>query len=202
MTTRTTARALALLAGAMFVAACGGNAASTGPTQAPVTTAAPAATNDGAASFVLPSLHANTDLEKLIPNMIGGVPIVAQSMAGQDFVSLGSDNTMAGVLTALGKQPSDLSVAFGNNVNVIIIAFQVKGVPADQTLTALINATKQADASTITDASYGGKPVKKSAPADTTVDPSYVYTKDDVVYAVSGTNITDAILNEVFSKLP
>lgn len=209
MSTRTTTRALALLAGALVLAACGSGTATNAPatqaaTQAAVATQAPAATDNGVPSFVLPSFHGNVDLEKLIPTQVGGEAITTLSMTGTDFVGSGSDTELVAVLTALNKQPSDLSVAFGGNSLVQIIAFQVSGVPGSQILNAFYAASQQAGGSSITDASYGGKSIKKIVPTDGS-DPSYVYTKNDVVFSVGGSGsdpITDALLNEAFSKLP
>jgi hypothetical protein len=79
-----------------------------------------------------------------------------------------------------------------------VIAFRVKGVPADQFLTAYTQTAAQG--ATITDASYGGKSVKKVTTADQPA--TYLYLKNDVIWTVSGSALTDALLNEAFSKLP
>jgi hypothetical protein len=207
MTARTAARAVGLLATAIVVAACsGGSGATNAPaTQAAATTAAtqaPAGSSQGNPTFALPSFHGDVDLEKLIPTTIGGEAMTTLSMGGEEFVGSGSDAELTAVLTALGKQPSDLSVAFGGNTQVQIVAFQVNGVPGSQILNAFYTASQASAGSTISDASFGGKSVKKIQPTDLTEDPSYVYTKEDVVFTVGGTEITDALLNEAFSKLP
>ena len=204
MTPRTNFSAIALLAGAFVVAACGGTAATNAPaTQSAVATLAPATqapgSSDGTSpSFALPSFHANTTLEKVIPTEIGGEAITTMSVSGADLIGVGSSQELSAVLTALHKQPSDLSAAFGGNTLIEIVAFQVNGVSGGQILDAF-NAATQSGA-TITDASFGGKSVKKIA--TTTGDPTYVYTKDDIVFSVGGAAITDALLNEAFSKLP
>jgi hypothetical protein len=208
MTSRT-ARSLALAAGlVILVAACGGASPTQAPvtqapvTQAPVTQATqPAGSDGGVPTFALPSFHGDVDLEKMIPAEIGGTAVSVQSMTGTEFMGTGNEQFTA-VLGTLGKQPSDLSVAFGFNTQISVIAFQVNGTPGDAILEAFKNAT--ADVGTLTDATYGGKSVKKVTPTDTSEDVSYVYTTQDVVFVVSGIGdaLTDALLNETFQKLP
>jgi hypothetical protein len=211
MTTRTSVRSSVLLASALAVAACSGGAAATSPpaTQAAQATTVPATqapvgTDSGAASFPLPSFHGNVDLEKLIPTSIGGEALTTLSMTGDQFVGSGADADLVAVLTALNKQPTDLSVAFGGNSIVTIIAFQVSGVSGSQILDAFYNVSKASLNATITDVTIAGKAAKKETPSDTTQDPSYVYVKGDVVFSIAGASgpLTDAQLTETFQKLP
>jgi hypothetical protein len=44
-----------------------------------------------------------------------------------------------------------------------------------------------------------GKSVKKITPADG--DATYVYASGDVIFAVTGSGLTDALISEAFSKL-
>jgi hypothetical protein len=212
MTSRTSFRAIALIVSALVAAACSGGGAAT---AAPATQAAqastapasqaPAATDAGNPSFALPSFHGNVDLEKLIPTSIGGEAITTLSMTGDQFVGSGADAQLGAVLTALNKQPSDLSVAFGGNTTVTIIAFQVNGVTGSQILDAFYNASKATLDATITDVTIAGKAAKKETPTDTTADPSYIYVKDNVVFSIApgGSGpLTDAQLTEIFQKLP
>jgi ABC-type glycerol-3-phosphate transport system substrate-binding protein len=210
MTPARITRGAALLVAGLVVAACGGATASSAPdaTQAaslaaPVVTAAatPAPTELAIPSFVLPSFHGNVSLEQLIPAEIGGEAVDTQSMTGQDYVGLSSGKELLAVLSGLHKQPSDLSVALGTNTQVVIIAVQVKGVPGSQLVSALISGTAQYADATITAATIGGKQVQKIEPSDGS-DTQYLYTKDDVVFGVGGSGVTDAVLNEAFSKLP
>lgn len=209
MTTRTTTRALALLVGALVLAACGGSTATNAPgatqggaaTGAPATQA-PAGTGGGEPSFALPSFHGAVDLEKLVPAEIGGEAITTLSMTGTEFVGSEADSELTAALASLDKQPSDLSVAFGSNSLVTIFAFQVDGASGSSILNALLAASESDTAPTVSDVSYGGKSVKKLVPVDPTDDTTYTYTVNDVVFAVGGTDVTDTVLNEVFSKLP
>ena len=205
-------RPLALVAGlAIIVAACGGGAATQGPgassaTTVPATVAPATQTpveSGGIPSFDTSSFHADQDLESLMPKDVGGEPITALSMSGTEFVAVGSSPELEAALSSLGKSPADLSVAFGGNTNITIVAFQVYGAPADQILNAMFSAYQQETQATISDATLGGKHVKKVTPSDTTEDVSYIYAVRDVVFAVGPTDATtDALLNEAFQKLP
>jgi hypothetical protein len=211
MTSRT-ARSLTLVAGlAIVVAACGGSSGASGPatqgpaTQAPTTqapaTRGPAATG-GLQSIDTSSFHADQDLEALMPKDIGGEPVTVLSMTGDAFLIQGSSPEFEAALAALGKTAADLSVAFGGNTKITIIAFQVDGAPADQILNALFTAYQQSTQATVTDVTISGKAVKKITPASTAESLSYIYAVRDVVFSVGGTALTEALLNETFQKLP
>jgi hypothetical protein len=205
MTARRIGTVMSLFVGlALAVVACSGNAATSGPTSAASTeapfTEAPGSSGLPGLSFALPSFTADTELEAMFPKEIGGKQLQVLSMTGSDF--LGSNpagGEIQPVLTQLGKSPSDLSVAFGSTEDIAIIAFRIKGVPADQFLTAYTQTAAQG--ATITDASYGGKSVKKVTTTDQP-EATFLYLKNDVIWTVSGSALTDALLNEAFSKLP
>lgn len=211
MNARIAARSLAALAAlAIVIAACGNGAATTAPvTQAPVTQAPatqPAATQgavatEGLPSFALPSFHSDQKLEDLFPEQIGGVEVTVLSMSGDQFMIGGASPELDAALAKLGKSASDLSVAFGSAGTITIIAFKVAGVPGSTIFTALFDAYKQTNDSTVTDVTIAGKSAKKAVPSDDS-GTSYLYSAQDVVFAVGGDPITDAQLNEVFSKLP
>lgn len=211
MTARSLGRTVALLAaGSLLIAACSSGTPTTAPvTQPPVTqppvTQAPVATSQPGASFAIPTFHSDAALESLIPKEIGGETVMVQSLTGVEFLGIGTSTEMNAALTALGKQPSDLSVAIGFTVgegtSVSIIALRVKGSSGGAVYQAIVTAYQSTSSAVITDATFGGKSVKKSVPTDESAT-SYIYTHDDVVFAVGGSGATDAILNEVFSKLP
>jgi hypothetical protein len=212
MTARRTGTALSLLVGlALAVVACSGNAATTGPSTAaatepsatePSATEAPGTSGLPGFSFALPSFTADTELEAMFPSEIAGEKLTVLSMTGSDFLGSGTaGNEIGPILTQLGKAPSDLSVAFGGTTSVSVIAFRIKGVPADQFLNAYTQSAPQG--ATITDASLGGKSVKKVISPDS--PDTYIYLKGDVIWTVGGSGTTaptDALLNEAFSKLP
>jgi len=207
MTARRSAAGLAMLVGAaLLIAACGPAAnATTAPT--PTTPAATEAAGSEAPSsglpgfsFVLPSFTADTQLEALFPDSIGGKTMAVSSMNGTDFLSMGTaSKDVQTALQQLGKSPSDLSVAYGSTLEVTIFAFRIKGVPADQFLGKYLASTAQGAG--VTDASYGGKSVKKVVNGGQ--GGTYIYLSGDILWTVGGTGtLTDALLNEAFSKLP
>ncbi len=202
MTARRTA-GLTLLLGVMLVAAaCGSSGATTAPTEQPVASLPTASQLIPGFSFSLPSFTADTELEALFPDQIGGADVTVVSMSGADFLGSGiAGGEISPVLTQLGKTPADLSVASGGTPQLSIIAFKIKGVPADQFFTAYSQLATSGAA--VTDASFGGKSVKKVAATDSPA-PLFIYLKDDVIWTVTGgvSAPSDALLNEAFSKLP
>ena len=212
MTARRTGTAITLFAGlALAVGACGGSAATSAPTSAASTeappvseapaTEAPAASGLPGFSFALPSFTADTELEAMFPKEIAGKTLQVLSMSGTDFMGANpAGDAIQPVLTQLGKSPSDLSVAFGGTEDLAVIAFRIKGIAAEQFLGAYTQTAAQG--ATITDASFGGKSVKKVVTTDQPPTTTYLYLKNDVIWTVSGSALTDALLNEAFSKLP
>ena len=206
MTTRLAAAPLAALAAlAILVAACGSGTATAPATQGPATqapaTQGPAGTDAGQPSFDTSSFHADQKLEDLFPKEVGGEKVTVLSVSGEDFMGLGAAPELEAMLTAIHKSASDMSVAYGGAAGVTIIGFKVAGVSGDKTFSALFDAYKQINQSTITTVTISGKSVKKVVPTDGS-GTSYVYAAQDVVFAVGGDAITDAQLKEVFSKLP
>lgn len=209
MTARRAGSTLALLTGAaLLVVACGGAAPTTAPTggsatQAPPTGAVP---SEGAPSiglpgfsFALPSFNSDAELAAMFPTEVGGEPITAITMSGADFMAMGAGSKdIETALQQLGKTPSDLSVGSGGNTKVTIFAFRIKGVPADQFLGKYLSST--AVGSTVTDASFGGKSVKKVVTGGQVS--AYLYLSGDILWTVGGNAPTDALLTEAFSKLP
>jgi hypothetical protein len=209
MTARRNVTGLGLVFGAsLIIAACGPAAnATTAPTTAttPTTTEAPGSEAPSSGlpgfSFALPSFTSDAELEAMFPKELGGEPLQVLSMRGSDFMGTGtSGNELGPALQALGKTPADLSVAFGSTMDISVFAFRIQGVAADQFLNAYLQSAQSAQGSTITDASFGGKSVKKVV--QTGQDGTYLYLHNDVVWTVGGTGLTDALLNEAFSKLP
>lgn len=212
MRPRLGATALSLLIGPIaIVAACGPSAAATatpGATTAAVVTPAPGTagpTDGGLPTFALPSFTGDKDLEAMMPDEIGGQDVTVISMTGQEFLGMGGSAEMDAMLKSLNKQPSDLSVAFAGTTAVTVIAFRVKGVAAGQIFPALVDAYKEGVSSTPTQVSFAGKSVTKFTPAGASPDEAitYIYTAGDTVFAVGGIgDVSDAVLTEVFSKLP
>jgi hypothetical protein len=215
--TRTLVRSLGLAAaGALLLAACGGNAATTAPTQAAATqapaTQAPATQAPGTAapssaepgfSFALPSgFNADTELEDMLPDQLGGQDVITFSMTGDSFMGTGGEGTeeLAAALQQLGKTPADLSVAVGGSDAVAVFAYRLKGVDANTFFGTFLQMAGQTDGATVTDATIAGKAVKKVVTdSDETI---YLYSSGDVLFGVGGEDVSDALLTEAFSKLP
>jgi hypothetical protein len=215
MTTFRLARPLALVAAAAFaVTACGSPSATTTPTGGTPTTGAPtsvpAATGGAVASpppasglpgfsFELP--NQDKDLEALLPDEIGGVVLTKISMTGDTFLGSPGSEDMEATLRALGKTPADLSVAFGSNQSVVMIAFRVKGVEANRIFDAVVAAAQDVDTANITDVTVNGKTAKKLV--DSAQGTSYLYLTGDTLVTITAVGtLADATLNEIFSKLP
>jgi hypothetical protein len=220
MTARSGIAPLVLLIGAIALAACGGPGTSTAPggttgavatvpatSEAPIDPIPPFPSFDlgsfGIPSFSLPS--GDKDLEALLPDELGGETVQKLSMTGDSFLggNLTGTEQLDDVLEQAGKGPADLSVAFGGAGTVVVIAYRIKGVPADTFYDAFLLAGQQAGEVTVTDASFGGKTVKKLVSPTTEIGTVYVYASGDVLFVVGGTisGISDAILNEAFSKI-
>lgn len=210
MTVRTTARPLVLLAGlAILVWACGGGTATPGATSpggstaAPVTQA-PAGTNPGEPSMVLPSFDlpsGDEELEALLPDDIAGETVQKFSMTGDTFMGGAGNPEVAAVLDQFNKTAGDLSVAFGGTEAVALIAYRLKGVEGSEFFNAFLGAAGEDGAVTVTDAAYGGKAVKKVVSSSADIGTVYVYTAGDVMFIVGDEDITEALLNEAFSKI-
>jgi hypothetical protein len=211
MTDRRLVRPLALATAAAFAfAACGTSTATTAPatvstptevpaTQAPGFTIPPGSFAPGF-SFELPS--ADKDLEAVLPDELAGETVRKLSMTGQAFVGSGEGAAeMEATLRALGKTPADLSVAFGSNASVVLIAFRVKDVDANVIYQAVVAAQEEKD-NVITDVTVAGKPAKQVV--DGIGTKAYLYLTGDALVTITGvgSGIDDALLNEIFTKLP
>lgn len=210
--------ASAVAATSVFVVACSGSAATNAPSQ-PAASAAPSLAVPSivvpslalpsialpsvalpsvalpSGSFALPSFSfpsEDKDLENRLPSQINGVTLVKYSVKGTTFLASGSSNSqdLIDLLTALGKTPNDLSVAFAGDpsggLDVQIGAFRVAGADSNALLTAFVAASqKSTPGQVVTQANVGGKNVTNIVdPADTSTSPTYVYGNGDVLFYV------------------
>jgi hypothetical protein len=192
--------------GAAALVACGATAGAT-PTAAPASVARlepPLGSVPTFAlpdfSFALPSFEADPALEAMFPDTIGGQAVEVASVTGTSFMSGASGTALAPVLQELDATAADLSVAFGGTAQVTVIAFQLRGVSAEQFFAAYTSTAPGAEGAAITDTSFGGKAVKKVVPVGG--DTVYLYLHGEVMWTVGGASATDALLTETFSKLP
>jgi hypothetical protein len=206
----------------LALAACGGSstasptasaAATPAPTQAPGSTPAPteAPTDNGVDqpteaptdNGIDPSFQAGAagDLEALLPDEAGGIKFAKTSFDGASLgaAAMGIDTGELGpLLKANGKTINDVRVAIASPADTsggetaMVIALQVKGVPADK----LLGATGM-DTSSLTNTTVGGKQVLKAAAGGFTV---IIYTKDDVLFEVL--LASDPVATDIVGKLP
>lgn len=206
---------------ALVVSACAGEeAASVSPSEAPATvqpTPEPEPSEDATASepaasgIALPSfdLDGDPELAARFPDTVGGQPLLVQSMRGDQMGALGGgDPAFEEFLDSLDAELSDVSVAFGGAFDpedpegaFSVGAFRVLGASEDDLEREFIAASEDTgEFSGLESASVGGKDVL------TGVDPSgetelsvYLYTKDDTLYFLTGSEEQAA---EVLEALP
>jgi len=209
MRSRTFIVALASGALAIVVAACGGAAtpipSAATASQAAASAAAPsteasvaaseatsseAAASGGAPSFALPSLPSQAkDLEAELPGTLCGATATKLSMNGASFLS-GSGTEFAGALTALGKSPSDVSVAVAQAGDCGAIALRIAGIDQGTLQAAMLAAAQKAGCTAPSQSSVGGKSVYVAT--DTSGKKSYVYFKGDTMFIAEASSDTDA----------
>lgn len=206
---------------ALVVTACAGEeAASVAPSEADATvqpTPEPAESEDATASepagsgLALPSFDLNGDpeLADRFPDTVGGQRLEVRSMRGDEMARLGgTDPTFEEFLTSIDAELTDVSVAFGsvfdaeNPDSVFSVgAFRVLGASEDDLQREFIAASGDSgDFSGFEEGSVGGKDVLSG------IDPSgetelrfYLYTKDDTLYFLTGSEEQAA---EVLEALP
>lgn len=221
MTNWIIARSLAILAGVVIVLAACGPAGPAATAPGSTTTALPTPPAfpdgpDGLPSFALPPFTGNAALEALLPDELGGTTVAKLSMSGDDFVRGGGESAadFLAVLSQSGWSPAELSVAFASTSDVILAAYRVNDVDASLFFEAFRSTLEEAGPVSVTDVTFGGKPVKKFVPNDG--DTIYLYPSGDVLFSIDATDergfLTDAqgflvddfdeLLNEAFSKLP
>ena len=214
MTTRHLAPRLATLTTALIVAACGGGGPTTAPTQA-MPTEPPTPTFDQSTfdlgsfdlgsfdlgSFAIPSFTSDEELEALLPDSIGGQPVIKQSVSGQAFIDMGMGAAFEDILGEVGASPSDLSVAIGSGGTLILFAYRVEGQSAEQVFGGLEAALQAGGGGTVSEINVGGRTLSQvTAAAETT----YIYLAGDVVFVIgdiSGT-VAPQVLQDAVSQLP
>jgi hypothetical protein len=162
-------------------------------------------------SFALPSLGFDGDpeLASRFPDTVGGIALEVQSISGDAFASLGgSDPTFQTFLDSIGAELSDVSVAFGGAADpsdltsvLSVGAFRVLGAAEDDLEREFVAASEQAgDVTGLEPASIAGKDVLTATdPTGETDLRVFIYTKDDTLYFLTGTEDQAA---EILGVLP
>jgi hypothetical protein len=199
----------ALASAAFVVIACGGGGATTTPTPArPTDPALPSfdmPTFDlgsfAIPSFALPSFTRNEELEALLPDTIGGQPVIKQSLSGQAFIDMGMGAAFEDILADVGASAGDLSVAIGSAGTLIVFAYQVEGASAEQVFGGLEAALQAGGGGTVSEITVGGRTLSQvTAPTETT----YIYLASDVVFVIGDVSgsVTPELLQDAVSQLP
>jgi hypothetical protein len=178
------------------------------PTPEPSSEAPEASASTDASIGAFPSFDLNGDpeLAARFPDTVGGQPLQVQSMRGDTFMSVGgSDPAFEEFLDSVDADLSDVSVAFGGAASgdsfLSVGAFRILGASEDDLEREFIAASEDAgDITGLEQANIGGKDVW------TAVDPSgetgasvYLYTKDDTLYFLTG---SEAEVAEILEALP
>jgi hypothetical protein len=180
-------------------------------TEEPTPTDEPSEEPD-TSDVAIPSFDLNGDPELAgrFPETVGGQPLQVQSFRGDTFAQMGgSDPSFQAFLDSVGADLEDVSVAFGGVVPteadptgiLSVGAFRVLGASEDDLEREFIAASEEAgDVTGLTEASVGGKDVwTASDPSGETALSVFIYTKDDTLYFLTG---SEEQVAEILAALP
>jgi hypothetical protein len=200
----------------LVVAACssdGGNAsaaASAPPTAEPTPEATPEPSDDGdplGSIGAIPSfdLDGDPELAGRFPDTVDGQPLQIQSLSAEAFAAMPSDPTFDEFLDRIGADATDVSIAFGGadfGDSVLSVgAFRVRGASQDELQREFIAASQETgEAGELSEETIGGKEVMTAAdPTDESDVRVFIYTKDDTLYFLTG---SEAHAAEILEALP
>ncbi len=211
--TRISILLIALLA--LVASACtsdqGGSSASPTATEesTPEATESEPAESEAAETVgAFPSFDMNGDpeLAARFPDTVGGAPLQVQSFRGDVFMAGGgNDPSFTAFLDSVGAELDDVSVAFGGVMTaenpLSVGAFRILGASEDDLEREFIAASEESgDVSGLTQTSVGGKDVWSAAdPTGTAGMSVYIYTKDDTLYFLTG---SEEQVAEILAELP
>jgi hypothetical protein len=189
----------------LIVAACS-DSAGTSPTPTPTPTPVPTPSSSG---LVIPSIgNSDLELEKLIPDSVGGVTLQKFSMKGNEFIASASSSAETkAFLDALGVSPADVAVAFGYGADpssqsaVAVFVFHAQGAGSDKLITVFKKAADEGSTTYTWQAgSVGGKSVQIGTNPTSANAKIYLYATNDDLFFVSTS--TEAQATEVLGNLP
>ena len=147
------------------------------------------------------------DLEALIPDQIGGIPLTKSSMNGEQFVNSGSSSQeLQAFLRGLGVSIGDVSIAvgvgFSQEAAVAMFVFQAQGADTDRLVSGFKEAYNADSAQGLVwqPASIAGKQVERTTNPQQPNQVIYLYAKDDVLYFL--TTATEEQAAEALAGLP
>lgn len=189
----------------LIVAACSDSAGtSTTPTPSPTPVATPSSSG-----LVIPSIgNSDQELEKLIPDSVGGVTLQKFSMKGNEFIASASSSAETkAFLDALGVSPADVAVAFGYGADpssqsaVAVFVFHAQGAGSDKLITVFKKAADEGSTTYTWQAgNVGGKSVQVGTNPAGANAKIYLYATNDDLFFVSTS--TEAQATEVLGNLP
>jgi hypothetical protein len=157
----------------------------------------------------IPSFDLNGDPELAgrFPDTVGGQQLQVQSFRGDTFMAMGgSDPQFEAFLDSVGAELEDVSVAFGGagadpTSALSVGAFRILGASEDDLEREFIAASEQAgDVSSLEQTNVAGKDVWTGTdPSGQTNAAVYLYTKDDTLYFLTG---TEEQVTEILEALP
>jgi hypothetical protein len=189
----------------LSVAACS-DSAGTSATPTPTPTPVPTPSSSG---LVIPSIgNSDLELEKLIPDSVGGVTLQKFSMKGNEFIASASSSAETkAFLDALGVSPADVAVAFGYGADpssqsaVAVFVFHAQGAGSDKLITVFKKAADEGSTTYTWQAgSVGGKSVQVGTNPASANAKIYLYATNDDLFFVSTS--TEAQATEVLGNLP
>lgn len=189
----------------LIVAACSDSAGTSAmPTPSPTPAATPSSSG-----LVIPSIgNSDQELERLIPDSVGGVTLQKFSMKGNEFIASASSSAETkAFLDALGVSPADVAVAFGYGADpssqsaVAVFVFHAQGAGSDKLITVFKKAADEGSTTYTWQAgSVGGKSVQIGINPASANAKIYLYATNDDLFFVSTS--TEAQATEVLGNLP
>ena len=184
---------LAILAAVAVLAACQPGASSGAPGSTPTPTPLASLTPE--------------DLSDMIPGDVQGIILLRFSMTGEEFLGGAADPGLAAILSDLGAEPEDISVAtaIGGSTDgeetATVFAFRVAGADADSMITAFQGVADQSGSPLDWhEATVGGKSVQVSSTNEDFQDPIVLYATGDILFFVTASD--DSITEDILRKLP
>ncbi len=193
---------------ALVVSACAAEGGATASEPAATATPTPEPTEDAEETVgAIPSFDLNGDPELAgrFPDTVGGEALQVQSFRGDTFMAMGGDDpSFTAFLDSIGADLEDVSVAFGGAMSgehpLSVGAFRVLGASEDDLEREFIAASEESgDVSGMTQTSIGGKDVWTAADTSGAGMSVFIYTKDDTLYFLTG---TEEQVAEILAALP
>ena len=142
--------------------------------------------------------HTDPELEALLPDQVGGLPLIKTSRSGEDVLE-GSppEGPLALMLTGVGAEASALSTAtaFSADDEFGIVAHRVEGVSAEELLQVFVEDMEAFTATS--EEEIAGKPVV-GAPDGS----FYVYGSEEALFTIHANPPNASLVEEALSQLP